>query len=642
MLRYASVEKPMRVFNYASDPGWEAAVAGNQDMAGRINFLNARAIAKNYSAMYLPWTGYDIRIGSPITFGVGLGLVRDKRALLRSINNAATTHVTFGSPGVENRNVYIDIDLIRDSGSDWSDANDIGILIHDIFGPSYIHELSCFGFTNNIVFRTETATSFVNVQLGQIGDGRYNLTLLRAGSSGYINQMNWIGGGFWTQSNKRAGISWVAGRYPVGVRFARESTSNNHTFNAHWFQGTSFEINVPLASPAWEDQACFQFDATVSNMLFEFLRHENNLPVFVRDNAGAVGVSVSLSYATDRFWTPSQLWHSNFINEFDGNKIGTNYRSVVEAPVNFCDYNLAKKAKQYDSGGSIRIPGYYWRRAGNDTRYDSSFQTGHLINTDNVELTNTGSDGLCVLVHVEDVKMLTFEPLVDGTENCRQCYIPWDAARTQRLTSGLANAPDPVSGAIPTGAIPGGNILDAGWFESVPEVLFIGGGGTGATATATLASTPGPISTINITGGGSGYTSAPTLWFRHDHYVKGGLEPSTNFGKCYQSGNNSASPTSVYVGPLAKWLEYVIWPLSGTLKLRGLRITSNDGGAVQAQSWFAAGFPQADQIRVASQPSNTWKGNWSDGDVAINAAPAASGDPWGWRKRGTNFDALNP
>jgi|TARA_B100000965_G_scaffold280302_1_gene238107 hypothetical protein len=43
-----------------------------------------------------------------------------------------------------------------------------------------------------------------------------------------------------------------------------------------------------------------------------------------------------------------------------------------------------------------------------------------------------------------------------------------------------------------------------------PSVTFTGGGGTGATATATVSSA-GLVTSINITAGGSGFTSAPTV-----------------------------------------------------------------------------------------------------------------------------------
>jgi hypothetical protein len=47
-------------------------------------------------------------------------------------------------------------------------------------------------------------------------------------------------------------------------------------------------------------------------------------------------------------------------------------------------------------------------------------------------------------------------------------------------------------------------------YDQAPDVTFSGGGGSGATATATL--TNGRVSAISVTAGGSGYTSAPTVY----------------------------------------------------------------------------------------------------------------------------------
>jgi len=48
-------------------------------------------------------------------------------------------------------------------------------------------------------------------------------------------------------------------------------------------------------------------------------------------------------------------------------------------------------------------------------------------------------------------------------------------------------------------------------FKSAPTVNLIGGGGTGATATATIAN--GQVISVTITNAGTGYTSAPTITF---------------------------------------------------------------------------------------------------------------------------------
>ena len=47
-------------------------------------------------------------------------------------------------------------------------------------------------------------------------------------------------------------------------------------------------------------------------------------------------------------------------------------------------------------------------------------------------------------------------------------------------------------------------------YTTAPTVTFSGGGGTGASATATIDAS-GQVTGITITNGGSGYTSAPTV-----------------------------------------------------------------------------------------------------------------------------------
>ncbi|WP_211329967.1 hypothetical protein [Deminuibacter soli] len=51
--------------------------------------------------------------------------------------------------------------------------------------------------------------------------------------------------------------------------------------------------------------------------------------------------------------------------------------------------------------------------------------------------------------------------------------------------------------------------LDTVGYTSAPAVTISGGGGTGATATAVISG--GRVTAINVTAGGSGYTTAPTV-----------------------------------------------------------------------------------------------------------------------------------
>ncbi|MCW5908673.1 MAG: hypothetical protein KIS94_12495, partial [Chitinophagales bacterium] len=82
-------------------------------------------------------------------------------------------------------------------------------------------------------------------------------------------------------------------------------------------------------------------------------------------------------------------------------------------------------------------------------------------------------------------------------------------------TQVAATATATVSGGVVDGLVLGTNTAI---YTSAPTVTFSGGGGTGATATATLASN-GTIQSLNLTAGGSGYTSAPTVTISNPAFV---------------------------------------------------------------------------------------------------------------------------
>jgi hypothetical protein len=67
---------------------------------------------------------------------------------------------------------------------------------------------------------------------------------------------------------------------------------------------------------------------------------------------------------------------------------------------------------------------------------------------------------------------------------------------------------------VTTGAVTAVNVVNGGTnYNANPTVVFSGGGGTGAAATATVNSS-GVITGYTVTAGGSGYTSTPTVAIR--------------------------------------------------------------------------------------------------------------------------------
>lgn len=78
----------------------------------------------------------------------------------------------------------------------------------------------------------------------------------------------------------------------------------------------------------------------------------------------------------------------------------------------------------------------------------------------------------------------------------------------------IAGTPFAGTGTIAAGAVTGVTITNGGTnYNSNPTIVFTGGAGTGAAATAVV-NASGVVTAINITNGGSGYTSGPTVTLR--------------------------------------------------------------------------------------------------------------------------------
>ena len=88
------------------------------------------------------------------------------------------------------------------------------------------------------------------------------------------------------------------------------------------------------------------------------------------------------------------------------------------------------------------------------------------------------------------------------------------------------------------------NVNDGGvGYTTTPDILIIGGGGSGATATCTI--TNGTIDrVVNITNPGSGYTSAPNVIVRPRPPPPLGREATLQ--AVISSGSSSSSPSASF------------------------------------------------------------------------------------------------
>ena len=157
----------------------------------------------------------------------------------------------------------------------------------------------------------------------------------------------------------------------------------------------------------------------------------------------------------------------------------------------------------------------------------------------------------------------------------------WDSANLYFATDGSSMVPDDVSS---IGVTYGGT-----GYGSNPGVEFMGGGGTGAAATATVSG--GVITGVTVTNPGTGYTSPPPIQFT------GGTSPATARAFLAPNPYNYIAPSV-----LTSTLQFDV---SGSTLY-----TNPDGTKTQwIVSYTQPGLPQntARSCSIVTRPTTAWQ-----------------------------------
>ena len=106
-------------------------------------------------------------------------------------------------------------------------------------------------------------------------------------------------------------------------------------------------------------------------------------------------------------------------------------------------------------------------------------------------------------------------------------------------------------------------------YSTAPQLYFTGGGGSGAVATATL--TAGVITVITVVTGGSGYTTAPTIT------VAGGTsDPQAMLDWSDDGGHVWGNEHWTGIGAIGEYRNRAIWRRLGSTRDRIYRLTITD------------------------------------------------------------------
>jgi hypothetical protein len=113
-----------------------------------------------------------------------------------------------------------------------------------------------------------------------------------------------------------------------------------------------------------------------------------------------------------------------------------------------------------------------------------------------------------------------------------------------------------------------------------PSVMFYGGGGSGAVATATASG--GAVTSITLLNGGSGYTSAPTMVI-----VGGGYDPQAVLDWSDDGGHTWSNQYWKSLGKIGEYKKRLKWNRLGMSKNRVYRVTISDPVKVSILAAYA-------------------------------------------------------
>lgn len=646
---FVTYQGSYRVYSLDRNVNYMSSVENGTDITSIFNSLCSTAIAQGYNAIYIPkpLASQYINFSGQLLIPAFLSVLRDSRAILNYTGSADEEHIIVGDAATNNSQVRVDLSVRRNTFSNWTQTVDMGILVHNGYFSQF--DLESDGFYQGAELRSNNSLGFAYslVRLGLFRESRYKLILNKKDAASWINEIvfDCSRGSFNMQKTSRATIGWTAGKYPVGVLY-KAHASNVQYANSHYWIKPCFEQSGE--GPPWEEVANFEFSTgLVRDIYVVGARNEqtNAVRPMIRRKPGStlVGMSVEMTYMYDASDSYSKLYlDESYSNQFANVefKTLTGIGGQSRKPKIITLPDVAANATQYKSTGTIHIPGWHWRQFSGGAVSRGSAGTTNTISRTSVDVISGINEGCGFLVDVRKCKCLCLTPLLEsGAANHRMHLIPWDSTLTNRYTSGILTAPAPVAGVVPNSV----TITHAGYaYASAPTLTVTGGGGTGCTMTCTINGS-GQINSVTVTNGGSGYVSTPTITITHNHWVKSSdFSPTPYFNGAYYYGTGSESPFTVLVDPNTNiaYLEVLVYPHGGTVKLTGYQVESLDGNPLAIRSWYSDHDWYTK--RTYDTPTNPWKGNLITGSVLMYDNASIPGDPWGYRLRGTVYDALNP
>src|SRR5690606_37301694 len=182
---------------------------------------------------------YDADISTTSTITIPSGIALDMDSPIIYTGSASEPALVIGEVGKANF-VNLKVQVIRQTQSDWTSEDCIGIQILNLHSASHCEIVQSGNFTIGVQFKgVQQGVSYNNVLLGELYNNKVAVDLVSdsSGGSGWVNENILIGGRF----TCFGGVGVGSSRYGVRIRSEGGAYISNNNNILH---KPSFELNA--------------------------------------------------------------------------------------------------------------------------------------------------------------------------------------------------------------------------------------------------------------------------------------------------------------------------------------------------------------------------------------------------------------
>ena len=308
------------------------------------NVRNAIATCISGDVLYFPNGSYKITEKINIPPSINVKMIG---TIILYDDTDSITALEIGNEDSTNVSIYLELKVKNNNYSDWSNENNIGILLHNIYN-SEIKIKNTMNFTIGCEVRaTNSGCAYNQFYLNMILGNKIGLSIHSA-TNGWINENTFYNGRFSGGFSSNA-VNNGKGRTGIKVYSDSDSLNGGYANNSNLFIKPSFELGDSDASP--ENATGIEFVDAAENRVFEARSESNTYGVIFRENS--FYNKVNFSYG------------GNELNEGLMDNTITKGKEIKDKfNTNYSSENLAKNAVYYDGGTKINIKKHFGTSSG--------------------------------------------------------------------------------------------------------------------------------------------------------------------------------------------------------------------------------------------------------------------------------------